>query len=149
MLMSKLVAATALCLCLLLGDRALADGSVSQTRMGMGSGPAGFRPFDALVSQYNASGEQFRIDRHCQSACTLFLAIRNVCITPSASLLFHAGHTLGPTKAIKAGATAHMLAAYNSKLQAYLNAGHYMDTLAFHTISGRDMIAKFGYRACK
>ena len=23
-----------------------------------------------------------------------------------------------------------------------------MDTLAFHAISGREMIAKFGYRAC-
>jgi len=23
-----------------------------------------------------------------------------------------------------------------------------MDTLAFHAISGRDMIAKFGYREC-
>src|SRR5689334_25090010 len=105
--MPKLTATMALCLCVLLGGRALADGSVSQTRMGMGAGPSGFRPFDALVAQYNASGEQFRIDRHCQSACTLFLAIRNVCITPSARLLFHAGHTLGPTKAVNAGATAH------------------------------------------
>jgi hypothetical protein len=26
---------------------------------------------------------------------------------------------------------------------------HYMDTFAFHTISGRDIIKRFGYPACK
>jgi hypothetical protein len=25
---------------------------------------------------------------------------------------------------------------------------HYLDTLEFHSISGGDMIRKFGYRAC-
>jgi hypothetical protein len=28
--------------------------------------------FDPVVSQYNASGELFRIEGHCQSSCTLF-----------------------------------------------------------------------------
>jgi hypothetical protein len=129
---------------------ALADGAVSQLgRMGMGSGPDGFRPFAAIVQQYNASGERFRIDSHCQSACTMFLAIRNVCITPSARLLFHAGHTLGPNRRINPVATARMMSAYNGRLRGYLKAGGYMDTLAFHTVSGQDMISKFGYRACK
>lgn len=134
----------------LAADLAMAAGSVSQSgRMGRGSGPEGFRPFNALVSQYNASGEQFRIDTHCQSACTLFLAIRSVCITPSARLLFHAGHTRGPNRQINPRATNHMMSAYNGALRSYLQAGGYMDTLAFHTISGRDMISKFGYPACK
>ena len=134
----------------LMGGAAFAAGSVSQSgRMGRGSGPDGFRPFNAMVQQYNASGEEFRVDTHCQSACTLFLSIRNVCITPSARLLFHAGHTRGPDRQINPRATAHMMAAYNAPLRSYLQAGGYMDTLAFHTISGRDMIAKFGYRACK
>jgi hypothetical protein len=43
-------------------------------------------------AQYNASGELFRIEGHCQSSCTLFLAIRNVCIDRNATLLFHAAH---------------------------------------------------------
>ena len=51
-----------------------------------------FAQFDPIVRQYNQSGEQFRIEGHCQSACTLFLGIRNVCIVRSARLLFHAGH---------------------------------------------------------
>jgi hypothetical protein len=38
--------------------------------------------------------------------------------------------------------------AYNASLRAYLVSNHYMDTLVLHTISGRDMIQKFGYREC-
>src|SRR5215813_10992568 len=106
---------------------ASADGSVSALRMGMGAKPGEMGRFDAVVQQYNASGERFRIDSHCQSACTIFLSIRNVCITPNATLLFHAG---GNPKAGKMnpGSTHHMLASYNSALQQYLTQGHYMDT---------------------
>jgi hypothetical protein len=76
----------------------------------------------------------------------LFLAIRNVCIEPRATLLFHASHNRQHD--VNASSTNHMLAAYNSGLREYVSANHYMDTLAFHTISGSDMINKFGYRAC-
>jgi hypothetical protein len=148
--MSLRVVAVASSLVVLTAVSALAQGAVSKSgRMGRGSGPEGMAPFNAMVQQYNASGQEFRIDTHCQSACTLFLAIRNVCITPSARLLFHAGHTRGPNRQINPRATNHMMSAYNSALQSYLRSGGYMDTLAFHTISGRDIISKFGYRACK
>src|SRR5437764_11547089 len=66
---------------------ALAEGSSKGYGMG-----GWFEQFDPVVRQYNQSGELFRIAGHCQSACTLFLSIRNVCIEPSAQLLFHAGH---------------------------------------------------------
>src|SRR5437016_1318762 len=89
-----------------------------------------FEQFDPIVQQYNQSGEQFRIEGHCQSACTLFLGIRNVCIVRSASLLFHAGHDR--QRNIKASATNHMMNAYNARLRAYLTANRVMDTLAFH-----------------
>lgn len=105
-----------------------------------------FVRFDPVVSQYNRTGELFRIEGHCQSACTLFLAIRNVCVDPGASLLFHAGHDRN--KNITASSTKHLLNAYNSRLRNYLVSNRFMDTLAFHTISGRDLIQKFGYRAC-
>jgi hypothetical protein len=42
-----------------------------------------------------------------------------------------------------------MLNAYNAKLRAYVVANHFMETTTFHTISGRDIISKFGYRECK
>ena len=49
------------------------------------------KDFAVDVEQYRRSGELFRITGHCQSACTMFLALRNVCVEPSARLLFHAG----------------------------------------------------------
>jgi hypothetical protein len=70
-----------------------------------------FAQFDPIVQQYNQSGEQFRIEGHCQSSCTLFLGIRNVCIVRSARLLFHAGHDR--SRNISASATNHLMSAYN------------------------------------
>ncbi len=106
-----------------------------------------FVMFDPVVGQYNQSGEQFRIEGTCKSACTMFLSIRNVCIMRSAQLGFHAGHDRQHN--ISASATAHMMNAYNDRLRAYLVANHAMETFAFYMISGRDMIAKFGYRECR
>jgi hypothetical protein len=123
---------------------ALADGS--SVPYG-GGGP--MAKFDAIIGQYNASGELFRIEGHCQSSCTMFLAIRNVCVDASANLLFHASlsarerdHAPYPEK------NAHMASHYNSSLRAFVLANHYMDSFAFHAISGRDIIRKFGYRQC-
>jgi hypothetical protein len=41
-----------------------------------------------------------------------------------------------------------MLNSYNSRLRGYLIANRIMESPVFHTISGRDMINRFGYRAC-
>jgi len=106
-----------------------------------------FARFDPVVDYHNRTGELFRIEGHCQSSCTLFLGIKNVCIDPGANLLFHAGHDRN--RNITASATQHLLNAYNARLRAYLVANHYMDTLEFHAISGRDLIQKFGYRECR
>ena len=97
------------------------------------------REFAPKVREVDRSGKLFRI-RHCQSACTMFLAVRNVCIEPSAILLFHAGKTERGTR--------DMINSYNAKLRAYLVANRIMESSAFHTISGRDMIRRFGYRQC-
>jgi hypothetical protein len=127
---------------------ARADGSVSALHMGTGAPSAyAFAQFQSVVAQYNASGERFRIESHCQSACTMFLAIRNVCITPGATLLFHAGGSMR-TGVVSPSYTQAMLSTYNSALRDYVTANHFMETFAFHPISGRDMIRRFGYRAC-
>jgi hypothetical protein len=126
---------------LLVSTSAIAAGTTAGFEMG-----GRYGRFDPVVGQYNQSGELFRIDGHCQSSCTLFLAIRNVCISRSATLLFHAAHDR--SGAASPSNTQHMLSAYNSRLREYLTANHYMDTLAFHAISGSDMIRKFGYREC-
>lgn len=98
------------------------------------------KDFASDVDRYRRSGELFRISGHCQSACTMFLALPNVCVEPSARLLFHGGEN--------ATATRRMTNSYNSRLRSYLTEHHVMGSPAFHTISGRSMINRFGYRAC-
>jgi hypothetical protein len=99
------------------------------------------REFAVDVARYRASGEPFRITGHCQSACTMFLSLRNTCIEPGARLLFHAG--------ARPEATQRMMSSYNGRLRAYLTQHRIMESPAFHTISGQDMITRFGYRACR
>jgi hypothetical protein len=104
---------------------------------------------EAIVQQYNQSGELFRIEGHCQSSCTRLLGIKNVCIDPNAALLFHAA-LFANERAQKPDPArqSRMLNSYNPKLRSFLIANHYVDTFEFHAISGRDIIQKFGYRQC-
>ena len=110
---------------------------------GMGGWIAKFQP---EIDRANASGELFRIKGHCQSNCTLFLGLRNVCVERSATLLFHAGHDR--QRNIHVAHTQRMLSAYNAKLRKYLIDNHYMETLEFHAIPGSTIIDRFGYREC-
>ena len=128
---------------------AQADGSVSSLRMGMGArDAAAFQRFEEVIQRFNASGERFRIDSHCQSACTMFLSIRNVCVTPGATLLFHAGGNPRRNR-INPASTQRMLSTYNATLQKYVTDNHFMDTFDFHSISGREIVSRFGYPACR
>ena len=102
--------------------------------------------FQPEIDRANASGELFRIKGHCQSNCTLFLGLRNVCVERSATLLFHAGHDR--QRNISANSTQRMLSAYNAALRQYVLDNHYMDTLAFHAIPGSMIIDRFGYKQC-
>jgi hypothetical protein len=133
----------------LAGQPAFADGSVSSLRMGYGARtPAEFAQFQAVIQDYNRSGERFRIDGHCQSACTMFLSIRNVCVSPGATLLFHAGGSR-EKGVVSPARSQQMLSTYNEALRQYVSASHFMDTFEFHPISGRDIIERFGYPACQ
>jgi|HubBroStandDraft_5_1064220.scaffolds.fasta_scaffold526881_2 hypothetical protein len=118
---------------------ALAQGSSLPYGAGAGSSEK-FRTFHHDRDEFDKTGQLFKIEGHCQSACTLFLKLKNMCIEPSAELLFHAGGS--------PHSTSVMLDSYNAKLRSYLMANHYMDTPEFHTISGLEMIQRFGYRAC-
>jgi hypothetical protein len=80
----------------------------------------------------------------------MLLAIKNVCVDPGATLLFHAA--LFPNEASQRpppGRQAAMLNSYRPALRNYLVANHYVDSFEFHSISGQDIIEKFGYPACR
>jgi hypothetical protein len=96
--------------------------------------------FAADRARLNAKGELVRITGHCQSACTMFLAARKVCVEPSANLLFHAGNDETATK--------RMLDSYKPALRQYLVANKIMETRTFTTIPGSTIISRFGYPRC-
>ena len=98
-----------------------------------------------VIAKANASCELFRILSHCQSACTTFLRIRNVCIERNATLLFHARHD---DKWIYSYWTKRIMSAYNPRLRDYLTRRHHMETLSFHGVPGAVMIDTFGYKEC-
>jgi hypothetical protein len=105
--------------------------------------------FIKVIRGYNASGEPFRIEGTCKSACTLFLGIRNVCVERSATLMVHGGHDIkenvtGPnTRASRAA-----LYRYNDALRQYVLDNHFLDTDEFHPLPGSMLIDRFGYREC-
>jgi hypothetical protein len=135
--------------CGLAEQPAYADVSLSSIGMGHGApDKAAFIQFMDAVKKYSASGERFRIDTHCRSACTMFLSVRNVCVTPNATLAFHAGGNM-KTGVLNPRSTAIMLSAYKPALRQYLTSNHYMETFAFHTISGEELIKRFRYPACR
>lgn len=105
-----------------------------------------FSRFDPVVEEFNRSGKEFRIVGLCQSACTLFLSIRNVCVEPQAVFQFHAGHD-GKGN-VSTSATLHMINSYNPMLRNFVIERGFMETLSFSTIPARDIIEKFGYPAC-
>jgi len=88
-----------------------------------------------IIRQYNASGEAFRIQGACKSACTMFLGIRNGRVERSATLMFH-------------GRARYPLYRYNAALRQYVLDHHYMDTEEFNTLAGGVLIDRFGYREC-
>jgi hypothetical protein len=122
----------------------ISSSAFAGTSQGWGKGGP-FGPYEAKIAQENSSGELFRIQGTCKSACTMFLGIRNVCVERSAQLMFHAGWDHG---VITPAATARMTNTYNSALRQYVMSNHFMDTRDFHTIPGSVIINKFGYKEC-
>jgi hypothetical protein len=99
-----------------------------------------FRNYDPIIAKFNASGELFVIRGLCQSACTLFLTIRNACMAPNARFGFHAGWT--------AMAMSRFLNSYNPKLRDFLVSVGAMKSPSFTYVSAHDIVAKYGYRSC-
>ncbi len=127
---------------LLWSPSARAEGSSQPYSMGGAINPK------QIVAQYNQTGERFRIEGYCRSSCTFLLAIKNACVDPNATLAFHAA-ILSPKQPVSAEHNKKVANFfYNARLRAFVMANHYMDSWDFHTISGSDIIHKFGYRQC-
>lgn len=81
----------------------------------------------------------------CASACTIFLSVPDVCISPGAELGFHSAYdddgTLNPS-----GSQA-MLSSYPRAIRAWVERHHALDSKNLTFMSGREAIA-LGVPSC-
>ena len=96
-----------------------------------------------------ASGQRVELRGTCLSACTMYLSLPNVCITPSASFGFH-----GPSRGQRALPPAEfehwstvMANNYREPLRSwFLSEARYRIT-GYYELSGAELI-RMGYPAC-
>jgi len=111
------------------------------------------RPLDqgGRIASYVARIEASTASRHvisgdCLSACTLWLAHRNTCVTPDAVLWFHgaqagwaSGAMVNPWGAISASGNATLLRNYPPRVREAVRP--WLSTPDFHTLTGRQLAA--------
>lgn len=71
--------------------------------LGMGGD---IQQFLAMEAQLAKSGRKVIVRNECNSSCTMFLRLKNICAEPTASFLFHAGHVINDDGSI-GGAVPH------------------------------------------
>lgn len=97
---------------------------------------------------FDAWGCRIRIEGRCDSACTVFLGARDVCVTRQASLGFHAAHCPpGAPSCDPAAASRRMAAHYPPAIRAWYLAGpaHSPRRTA---VSGAELI-RHGVKECE
>ena len=132
----------------------------------MGTGAAGAldwrRPLDqggSIVARLrqiaDASGQRHEIRGDCMSACTLWLGHRGACVSPDATLWFHAAadglkqaHYANPWLWKSAEGNRILLDAYPARLRAIVVSNGWLETPEMHTLSGARLIA-LGVPACR
>lgn len=144
----------------------LKAGSFGLAALCLGSGAAGAldwgRPLDqggsigARLRQISdASGQRHEIRGDCMSACTLWLGHKGACVSPDATLWFHAAadglkqaHYANPWLWKSAEGNRILLGAYPARLRAVVVSNGWLETPDMHTLSGVQLIA-LGVPECR
>lgn len=109
--------------------------------------PVAYQPFDGggnVFAYYSHTQEaNFRPSRTviagvCASACTMKLGIRNVCVSPDATLLFHQASNNGIRSEL---GTRLMLSAYPSCIRQWVLRTGALNSSFLTALSGRQAIA--------
>jgi len=110
--------------------------------------PGGF--VAARVARVAAMGDrEVRIEGRCDSACTLFLAARNVCVSPDARLGFHGPSFFGlPLPRSDFEAWSRIIAAhYPPAIAEWWMADARWRTVGLYTLTGTEVI-RHGVKEC-
>lgn len=96
------------------------------------AGDAGgnLRAYVAEVRRLNAEGASKAISGRCASACTIFLGVKNVCVAPTAQLLFHAAHFPNDTRPDPVG-SLEMLSFYPPSIREWVIRTRALESVDF------------------
>lgn len=97
--------------------------------------------YAAQARAYIASGREVRL-HECRSACTLALALPNVCVYPNSVLRFHKAYN-PYTKAVNDGVSDAMMQAYPPSVRQRLG----VLTRQYQSLTGAELI-RLGVRDC-
>jgi hypothetical protein len=96
------------------------------------------------VRAANSSARRVVISGVCASACTMKLGIRNACVEPDATLLFHQASYNGFRSEL---GTRIMLYAFPRRIRHWILRSGALDSSSLTELSGREAIA-LGARSC-
>ncbi|WP_374546452.1 hypothetical protein [Rhodoblastus sp.] len=99
------------------------------------------REYSAMTTAYIRSGREVRL-HECRSACTLALAVPNVCVYPDSVLRFHKAYN-PITKATNEDVSSAMLSAYPPAVRERLG----VLTRQYKSLTGSELI-RLGVRDC-
>jgi hypothetical protein len=111
-------------------------------------GGGNLRGYFAEVKRLNAQRAGKRIDGDCVSACTAFLGVKNVCVTPAARLWFHAASL--PGAAPDALGSLEMLSYYPPRVRAWAIRTGALESVTFRetkVLTGEQLVL-MGVAAC-
>lgn len=111
-------------------------------------GGGNLRAYFAEVKRLNKRGAGKRIDGACVSACTAFLGVNNVCVTPAARLWFHAASLSGA--APDALGSLEMLSYYPPRVRAWAIRTRALESVTFgetKVLTGEQLVL-MGVAAC-
>ncbi|WP_245861024.1 hypothetical protein [Rhodobacter maris] len=101
------------------------------------------------IAQMRATGQRVEIRGTCISACTMYLSLPNVCVTPSAVLGFHGPSENGrplPPRDFEYWSQV-MAANYAEPLRSWFLSTARYNTSGYYQISGAQLI-RMGYQQC-
>lgn len=104
--------------------------------------------YTAIINEYRRHPERLlKISGTCASACTLFLAAPNVCVSRATVMWFHAPYD-NRNGRIATEYKDWMLNYYPPQIRGWVKASGALDTIAFKRSLIGEQIISLGFKAC-
>ena len=105
-------------------------------------------PRAATIKQMTRVGTTVRIEGRCNSACTMYLAVPNVCVAPDAVLGFHSAWSVHATDRMYIGVINQFVSRHYPDNLKSLFLSDYSKSVEFTYLTGQQVHDLDGVRLC-